>query len=103
MGGGSSFVDYENAFRSVHKGKGVIPASAMSLTGNEYRAVGQEHGADDPGKLERVRETSDVMWKLSSYKTIDCPCGTKLRIPPHFSEKKIQCPHCGRSHNVQQV
>jgi heat shock protein HtpX len=103
MGGGSSFVDYDNAFRSVHKGKGVIPASSMSLTGNEYRAVGQEHGADDPGKLERVRETSDVMWKLSSYKTIDCPCGTKLRIPPHFSEKKIQCPHCGRSHNVQQV
>ncbi len=100
MSGGSSFVDYDKAYRTVHKGKGVIPASSMSLTGNEYRAVGQERRADDPDRLERARETSDVMWKLSKYKTIDCPCGTKLRIPPGFNERELQCPHCGRVHTI---
>ncbi|MFA5604407.1 MAG: M48 family metallopeptidase [Dehalococcoidales bacterium] len=99
MGGGASYIDYETAYKQVHKGKGsVIPASAMSLAGDSSQTVSRASTADDPGRLERTRETSDVMWKLSDYKTIECPCGTKLRIPPHFSDKSIQCPHCGQKH-----
>jgi heat shock protein HtpX len=99
MGGGASYIDYEKAYKQVHKGKGsVIPASAMSLAGDSSQPVSRASTADDPGRLERTRETSDAMWKLSDYKTIECPCGTKLRIPPHFSEKSIQCPHCGQKH-----
>ena len=99
MGGGASYIDYEKAYKQVHKGKGsVIPASAMSLAGDLLQPVSRASAVDNPGRLERTRETSDVMWKLSDYKTIECPCGTKLRIPPHFSEKSIQCPHCGQKH-----
>ncbi|MDD4924445.1 MAG: M48 family metallopeptidase [Dehalococcoidales bacterium] len=101
MGGGASYIDYEKAYKEVHRGRGsVIPASAMSLTGSSSQTVLRPSASDDPGRLERTRETSDVMWKLSNYKTIDCPCGTKLRIPPHFSEKRIQCPHCGINHTI---
>jgi heat shock protein HtpX len=101
MGGGANYNDYENAYKTVHSGRGgIIPASAMALTGAASPSVSRVQSGDDPGRLERARETSDVMWKLSSYKTIDCPCGTKLRIPPHFSEKQIQCPHCGRNHKI---
>ncbi|MDD3677672.1 MAG: M48 family metalloprotease, partial [Dehalococcoidales bacterium] len=99
MGGGASYIDYETAYKQVHKGKGsVIPASAMSLAGDSSQPISRASAVDDPGRLERARETSDVMWKLSDYKTIECPCGTKLRIPPHFSDKSIQCPHCGQKH-----
>lgn len=99
MGGGASYIDYEKAYKQVHKGKGsVIPASAMSLAGDSSQPISRTSAVDDPGRLERTRETSEVMWKLSDYKTIECPCGTKLRIPPHFSEKSIQCPHCGQKH-----
>jgi heat shock protein HtpX len=101
MGGGASFVNYDKAYKEVHRGKGVIPASSMSLTGASYQAVTPESVIDDPDKLERTRETSDVMWKLSNYKTIDCDCGTKLRVPPSFKEHSIQCPHCGRTHSVK--
>lgn len=101
MGGGASFIDYEKAYKQVHNGKGsVIPASAMSLTGESAHIPARASTVEDPGRLERTRETSDVMWKLSNYKTIDCPCGTKLRVPPHFGQKSIQCPHCGRQHSV---
>jgi heat shock protein HtpX len=100
MGGGASFADYDKAYRSMHKGKGVIPASSMSLTGAEYPAVRRTSEADEPDRLERTRETSDAMWKLSNYRTIDCPCGTKLRIPPNFGDKQIACPHCGRIHAI---
>ena len=99
MGGGASYIDYEKAYKQVHKGKGsVIPASAMSLAGDSSQPISRTSAVDDPGRLERTRETSEVMWKLSDYKTIECPCGTKLRIPPHFSDKSIQCPHCGQKH-----
>ncbi len=99
MGGGASYIDYEKAYKQVHKSKGsVIPASAMSLAGDLLQPVSRASAVDNPGRLERTRETSDVMWKLSDYKTIECSCGTKLRIPPHFSEKSIQCPHCGQKH-----
>jgi heat shock protein HtpX len=49
---------------------------------------------------ERARETSDMLWQINKYKTIDCECGTRLRIPPGFRAPNIKCPHCGRIHPV---
>jgi heat shock protein HtpX len=99
MGGGASYVDYDKAYRQIHKGGGnVIPAAAMSLAGTSYKAVTPELRNDDPDRITRNRETSDMMWKLSKYKTIDCDCGTKIRIPPGYDGPEIQCPHCGRTY-----
>jgi heat shock protein HtpX len=101
MAGGASFADYNNAYQQVHRGGGsVIPASALTLAGASYKAVTPEVKKKEPDKLERTRETSDLMWKLSNYREIDCECGTKLRIPPKFKEPKIECPHCGRIHKT---
>jgi heat shock protein HtpX len=101
MGGGASFVDYEKAYKQVHKGKGyVMPASAMSLAGSSQSVPIRAPAVDDPDRLERTRETSGLMWKLNNYNTIDCSCGTKLRIPPQFHQKSVRCPHCGEVHSV---
>lgn len=101
MAGGASFTDYNNAYQEVHRGGGsVIPASALTLAGNSYKAVTPEEKIKEPDKLERTRETSDLMWKLSNYREIDCECGTKLRVPPKFKDPKIKCPHCGRIHKI---
>jgi heat shock protein HtpX len=101
MAGGASFTDYNSAYQKVHRGGGsVIPASALSLAGTSYKAITPEVKIKEPDKLERTRETSDLMWKLSNYQEIDCECDTKLRIPPKFKEPKIKCPHCGRVHKL---
>ncbi|MCJ7763949.1 MAG: M48 family metallopeptidase [Dehalococcoidales bacterium] len=101
MAGGASFTEYNQAYQQVHRGGGsVIPASAMALAGASYKAVTPEKRPQEPDKLTRTRETSDLMWKMSKYKTIDCECGTKLRVPPGFKESKIKCPHCGRTNPV---
>jgi heat shock protein HtpX len=93
MGGGASFADYNNAYARVHKGGGsVIPASALAGAG----AVGLRAAEPEPGKLERVREVSDLMWRQNNYKTINCDCGTKLKVPPKFRKANVKCPHCGR-------
>ncbi len=100
MAGGASLADYEKAYREVSQsGKGVIPAPALqgasSLATRAPAAVEKE-----PGRIERARETSDVLWGFSDYSLINCDCGTKLRVPPAFKADSIRCPHCGRVHPV---
>lgn len=104
MAGGASFADYDNAFRRVHKGgRGVLSASSIASVG----AVGLRAAATEaapvepePSKVERTREVSDLMWRLSNYKTITCDCGTKLKVPPRLQIAQVRCPHCGRIHPV---
>jgi heat shock protein HtpX len=100
---GASLADYEQVYQKVHgTGTGAIPASALALSHPaSLRAAEAEAAPQEPDKTERVRETSDLMWRLGSYKTITCDCGTKLRIPPKFKEPTVRCPHCGRSNPVK--
>jgi heat shock protein HtpX len=101
MAGGVSLEDYDQAYRKAHKGGGgIIPASALALAGASYKPVTPEAVPEEPDRLTRTRQTSDLMWRLSNYKTINCDCGTKLRLPPKFKEPEIKCPHCGRVNQV---
>lgn len=98
---GASFADYDQAYRQVRGGRGIVSAAAM--TGAEavpLAAARPEEKVEEPGEVGRARETSDVMWRLNQYKTITCDCGTRLRVPPHFKGSKVTCPHCGRVHPV---
>jgi heat shock protein HtpX len=98
---GASFVDYDRAYRQVHRGgKGVMPASSMAGGTVALAGPTPEAKAAEPDEIQRVRETSDVMWRVSDYRTIPCDCGAKLRVPPTFREPIIRCPHCGKTHQV---
>ena len=102
MSGGASFTDYDQAYQQVHRGGGgVIPASSIAAVGPVgLRAAQPEAAPKEPGKVERTRETSDLMWRLNNYKTITCNCGTRLRVPPKFKASSIRCPHCGSINRV---
>jgi heat shock protein HtpX len=98
---GASFDDYDQAYRQFHRGgKGVIPAASIAAGTVPMATMKLEGDAGEPNEIQRARETSDVMWRLSNYKTITCDCGAKLRVPPNFKETQIKCPHCGRTHQV---
>jgi len=97
MAGGASFADYDQAYRQVHKtSRRIVPASAMATGAIGLRAAGVEVTEKEPDEIQRARETSDLLWRRSDYKTITCDCGTKLRVPPGFKASSIRCPHCGR-------
>jgi heat shock protein HtpX len=104
MAGGASFADYDSAYRQVHGGrKGVITSATMAGVGAVGLRAAQPEAAPrepEPGKVERTREVSDLMWKLNDYKTINCDCGTKLKVPPKLKGSRVRCPHCGRTHSV---
>jgi heat shock protein HtpX len=97
---GASFGDYDQSYRQVHGGKGVIPAASVVAETVPIATIRLEGEAAEPNEIQRARETSDVMWRLSNYNTITCDCGAKLRVPPNFKEPQIKCPHCGRAHQV---
>jgi len=97
---GASFNDYDQAYRQVHRGEGVIPAATLAAGTVPITTIKLEGETGEPNEIQRVRETSDVMWRLSNYNTITCDCGAKLRVPPTFKEPTIKCPHCGRTHQV---
>lgn len=97
MGGRAGVKSYDDAFRKVTgRPVGLIPFSAL------------RDAADVPVKApmvaapfthtDRVRQTTDLLWAMNDYTFIDCECGTKLKIPPAYRGKKIECPHCGRLH-----
>ena len=97
---GASLSNYDEIYRQVHGGKGVIPAAGLAAGTVPIKTVKLEGEAGELDEVQRARETSDVMWRLSNYKTIACDCGAKLRVPPNFREPQIKCPRCGRTHRV---
>ena len=48
----------------------------------------------------RAREVDDFFYKQQGYARIECPCGTVLKVPPGLTATSVQCPRCGRSHEV---
>jgi len=97
---GASFNDYDQAYRKAHVGKGVLPTASLTAETVPITTVKLEGETGEPSEIQRARETSDVMWRLSNYTTITCDCGAKLRVPPNFKEPRIKCPHCGRIHQI---
>lgn len=97
---GASFNNYDQAYRQVHGGRGVMPVASLVAETVPIATVKLEGEAGELNEIQRARETSDVMWRLSDYKTITCDCGAKLRVPPNFKEPQIKCPHCGTTHRI---
>jgi heat shock protein HtpX len=100
---GAALADYDMAYREARGQKGgIAPASALALDKMSgavgIREASPEAKAEEkaPQKVERARETSDMMWRINKYRTLNCPCGTKLRVSPEFKGVNVKCPHCGR-------
>jgi len=105
MAGGAALNDYENAYRQVHStGQGIFSKAAVAGVG----AVGiRQASLSEPGEMAAVsgksaqkREVSDMMLRLNKYRTVDCECGAKWKIPPGFRDESIICTRCGRKIKV---
>jgi heat shock protein HtpX len=101
MGGRAGLARYDEAFRKVTgHGTGVLPPSALVAAEPTPRpaAPAPPEAAD---RFARVRQTTDMLWRLNQYVFVDCACGTKLKVPPAYVGRDIPCPHCGTVHRIQ--
>ena len=99
MAGSAGLLAYDGAYRKITgRPVGVIPAGSLGAA----RDISAKKPAakDERSRHDRVRETTDALWKLNQYIFLACACGTTLKVPPAYSGKHVKCPHCGRTHVV---
>jgi heat shock protein HtpX len=106
MAGGASFADYDDAYRKVRSGKqGIISKNtatavgavgireaSLSVPGELALAPGKGAGRTAPG----THDGSDLMLRLDKWRTVDCECGARWKVPPGFRDDNILCTRCGR-------
>ncbi|OBW62719.1 MAG: peptidase M28 [Dehalococcoides mccartyi] len=95
---GASYHNYDEAFKQV-KGGHVIPPTAIKLDHDETIREASDEGPLAT-EIGRARETSNALWNMNKYQTVDCDCGVRLRVPPGLKGQEIQCPHCGEIHQT---
>ena len=99
---GSGYADYEKSYEQVTKST-VIPASALAAepTAPLRQATAGAQAGEVQDRIDRTRQTSDLMWRINNYKSITCEnCGTRLRLPPSYDQSSVRCPHCGHINEV---
>ena len=81
----------------------VAAACALNdtITGNEDIRIIKENKEILDKNIQKHREVENLVRDLAGYSTIDCDCGTKLKIPPVYKNQIIICPHCKKKHAVK--
>lgn len=99
---GAGYADYEKSYEQVVKGGQVMPAASLAgQTVPLRQATAGTQDGEIQERVSRTRETSDMMWNMNNYKTLDCEnCSTRLRLPPSFNQPAVRCPHCGHINNL---
>jgi heat shock protein HtpX len=106
MAGGASFADYNDAYRKVRSGRGGIISkntanvvgavgireASLSVPGELALAPGKGAGRTAPG----THDGSDLMLRVDKWRTVDCECGARWKVPPGFKDDNILCTRCGR-------
>ena len=112
MAGGASFSDYDRAYCEVRSVKKSVMAPAITAatgavglrSASPPEPVRRGRKAEKVDrrseKVERTREVSDLLLRMNNYKTITCDCRMKMKLPPTFKGKSVECPHCGRIYPV---
>jgi heat shock protein HtpX len=94
--GGASLRAYEEAYKKLHGGTGVMGAWAAAAPEVALR----EPSPAAPPLAAGWRAARAVLHEADGERAVDCTCGLRLRIPPDWRGSVIRCPRCGREHRV---
>ncbi|MHC4103514.1 MAG: M48 family metallopeptidase [Planctomycetota bacterium] len=93
---GASFKDYSDAFTNVTKTKTPVPVAALTKEDIAIREADIK-AKKEQRKETQMRQVGDIMRKVNQFIFLTCACGLKLKIPPHFKSKKVDCPRCRKT------
>jgi len=101
ISGGANYIDYQNAFEKVKRGKtSLIPSSGLA----DQTSIGLKETVVSPVSLDlkkqTKRDTGDIMMRVNNYLFIECSCGLKIKIPPDYKKTELFCPRCGTKHSI---
>ncbi|MHC4602743.1 MAG: M48 family metallopeptidase [Planctomycetota bacterium] len=93
---GASFKDYSRSFSDITHTKTVIPPTALTKEDIALRQAGAE-AKKKQRRETQMRQVGDIMRRVNQFVFLTCLCGLKLKIPPNFKAKKVNCPKCKRT------
>jgi heat shock protein HtpX len=101
ISGGANYIDYQNAFEKVKRGKtSLIPSSGLA----DQTSIGLKETVVSPVSLDvkkqTKRDTGDIMMRVNNYLFLQCSCGLKIKIPPDYKKTELFCPRCGTKHSI---
>jgi heat shock protein HtpX len=96
MAQGASFKDYSDAYTNVTHNKTVVPVAALTKEDIALREADVK-AKKEQRKETQMRQVGDIMRKVNQFVFLTCACGLKLKIPPNFKSKKVECPRCRRT------
>ena len=101
ISGGANYIDYQNAFEKVKRGKtSLIPSSGLA----DQTSIGLKETVVSPVSLDlkkqTKRDTGDIMMRVNNYLFLQCSCGLKIKIPPDYKKTELICPRCGSKHSI---
>jgi heat shock protein HtpX len=99
MSHGAAYIDYARSYEAVTRSRGIIPPSALKET--QPVELRNASPVGEPTAKDQQRQLGDVMAKVSNFAFLTCPCGLKMKVPPTYKGKQVQCPRCSRSLAVQ--
>jgi len=92
---GASFKDYSDSFTKITKARTVVPPAALTKEDIALRQASTE--AKKKQRLQtQMRQVGDIMRRVNQFIFLTCLCGLKLKIPPNYKAKKVNCPRCKR-------
>jgi heat shock protein HtpX len=93
---GASLKDYSDSFTNVTKHKTVVPPTALTKEDIALRQAGAKAKKKQRHQTQ-MRQVGDIMFRLNQFLFLTCICGLKLKIPPNYKAKKVNCPRCKRT------
>lgn len=100
MGGAFSLGAYNASFRATHDGHGVIGNRTLAAEGTAAALPRDTEPAEEQDAAADWRDAKEVLHRVNRYVVIPCACGTKLKLPPRFEDKRVTCPRCHAVHDV---
>jgi heat shock protein HtpX len=111
MTGGAGFGQYDAAFRAAHGAGGAGVVGGRTLA-EEGELVGlreptpeakPDPGQQAPDAVARARQAVGVFDRAARVRTISCPCGLAIKLPPDWKDPQVRCPRCGRQHALAEA
>ena len=102
MGGGAGFGDFEGAYGRVVGGRCLGARTLASGASREtpIREAWSDQGTRSEGRQDRAHQVNEALGRLANFIFIPCLCGMTLKIPPKAKIDFLNCPRCGRKHEV---
>ena len=96
MAGGVSYQEYNEAFRKVNGGKGVIGKRTLAGDSPVARREASAEKKDKKAAQDRSHDVVQMLGRLENLLMLTCVCGVGIKVPPTLRRDSIACPRCGQ-------